>query len=99
MGTILQWTCRGLMKNQPELCILSQQYNPVAICLQEIHISDDDKATFKALLLTINLLCRIRQTGQKLDAPEYHSGGVKMKSNETVWLANSFTQSLFYTCI
>ena len=47
MGTILQWNCRGLMNNHPELCILSQQYNPVAICLQETHISDEAKASFK----------------------------------------------------
>ena len=47
MGTILQWNCRGLMNNHPELCILSQQYNPVAICLQETHISDEANASFK----------------------------------------------------
>ena len=47
MGTILQWNCRGLMNNHPELCILSQQYNPVAICLQETHIVDESKASFK----------------------------------------------------
>ena len=35
------------MNNHPELCILSQQYNPVAICLQETHISDEAKAFFK----------------------------------------------------
>ena len=47
MGTILQWNCRGLANNHPELCILSQQYNPVAICLQETHIADVNKASFK----------------------------------------------------
>ena len=47
MGTILQWNCRGLANNHPELCILSQQYNPVAICLQETHIADINKASFK----------------------------------------------------
>ena len=27
MGTILQWNCRGLANNHPELCILSQSIN------------------------------------------------------------------------
>ena len=35
MATILQWNCRGLMNNHSELGLLSQQYNPVALCLQE----------------------------------------------------------------
>ena len=47
MGTILQWNCRGLMNNHPELCLLSQQYNPVAMCLQETHIADISKVSFK----------------------------------------------------
>ena len=47
MGAILQWNCRGLINNHPEVCILSQQYNPVAICLQETHIIDESKASFK----------------------------------------------------
>ena len=47
MGTILQWNCRGLMNNHPELCLLSQQYNPVAMCLQETHIADISKVSFR----------------------------------------------------
>ena len=47
MGTILQWNCRGLMTNLPELCLLSQQHNPVAICLQETHIKDESRFSFK----------------------------------------------------
>ena len=47
MGTILQWNCRGLMNNHPELCLLSQQYNPVATCLQETHIADISNVSFK----------------------------------------------------
>ena len=35
------------MNNHPELCLLSQQYNPVAMCLQETHIADVSKVTFK----------------------------------------------------
>ena len=50
MGTILQWNCRGLMNNHPELCLLSQQYNPVAMCLQETHIADISKVSFKGYI-------------------------------------------------
>jgi ribonuclease HI len=32
---ILQWNCRGLKANLPELDILLQTFSPVAICLQE----------------------------------------------------------------
>ena len=35
------------MNNHPELCLLSQQYNPVAMCLQETHIADISKVSFK----------------------------------------------------
>ena len=47
MGSILQWNCRGLMTYHSELCLLSQQYNPVAICLQETHIKDESRVSFK----------------------------------------------------
>ena len=47
MGTILQWNCRGLANNHTELCILSQQCSPVAICLQETRIADINKVSFK----------------------------------------------------
>ena len=51
MSTVLQWNCRGLMNNHSELCLLSQQYNPVAICLQETHINDESKVSFKGYTL------------------------------------------------
>ena len=35
------------MTNHSELCLLSQQYNPVAICLQETHIKDESRISFK----------------------------------------------------
>jgi len=38
--TIIQWNCRGLRANYPELQILIHDQNPVAICLQELLISD-----------------------------------------------------------
>ena len=47
MGSILQWNCRGLMNNYPKLCLFSQQYNPVSMCLQETHIADISKVSFK----------------------------------------------------
>ena len=47
MGSILQWNCRGLMNNHSELSLLTQQYNPVAMCLQETHISDESKVSLK----------------------------------------------------
>ena len=47
MGTILHWNCRGLMNNHQELYLLSQQYSPVAMCLQETHIADISKVSFK----------------------------------------------------
>ena len=35
------------MTYHSELCLLSQQYNPVALCLQETHIKDASKVSFK----------------------------------------------------
>ena len=51
MSTIIQWNCRGLLNNHAELCLLSQQYNPVAIFLQETHIADESKVSFKGYSL------------------------------------------------
>ena len=51
MASIIQWNCRGLMNNHIELGLLSQQYNPVAICLQETHIVDESRVSFKGYTL------------------------------------------------
>ena len=51
MATILQWNCRGLLNNHNELSLLSQQYNPVAMCLQETHIVDESRVSFKGYTL------------------------------------------------
>ena len=32
---ILQWNCRGLKRNIPELQLIIEEINPTAICLQE----------------------------------------------------------------
>jgi exonuclease III len=37
---IIQWNCRGLRANFEELEILIKHYEPVAICLQELQVSD-----------------------------------------------------------
>ena len=51
MGTILQWNCRGLMNNHQEVCLLSQQYSPVVMCLQETHIADISKVIHPIIAL------------------------------------------------
>ena len=47
MSSVIQWNCRGFTNNHSELCLLTQQYNPVAVCLQETHITDESKVSFK----------------------------------------------------
>ena len=37
---IIQWNCRGLRANFEELELLMKNYEPVAICLLEIQVSD-----------------------------------------------------------
>ena len=37
---IIQWNCRGLRANFNELLLLSQKYNPVAVALQELSITN-----------------------------------------------------------
>ena len=39
-NNILQWNCRGLTANFPELDLLLQTYSPAAICLQETFQND-----------------------------------------------------------
>ena len=51
MASIIQWNCRGLLNNHNELSLLSQQYNPVAMCLQETHIVDESRVSFKGYTL------------------------------------------------
>ena len=47
ISNVIQWNCRGFTNNHSELCLLTQQYNPVAVCLQETHITDESKVSFK----------------------------------------------------
>ena len=36
----IQWNCRGIRANYEELELLVAKYNPVALCLQELQVSD-----------------------------------------------------------
>ena len=40
MAKINQWNCRGLRANSEEHELLMKNYEPVAICLQELQVSD-----------------------------------------------------------
>ena len=40
MAKIIQWNCRGLRANFEELELLIKKYEPVALCLQELQVSD-----------------------------------------------------------
>jgi len=40
MATTIQWNCRGLRANYDALKLLINKYDPVALCLQELHVSD-----------------------------------------------------------
>ena len=44
---ILQWNCRGLNANFPELEILLQTFSPAAICLQETLQTDKKPITLR----------------------------------------------------
>ena len=45
--TLLQWNCRGFRANFNELQLLTQEYNPRAICLQETLLQDTDSIDFR----------------------------------------------------
>ena len=47
MDTIIQWNCRGFKANYDEINLLIQDYNPVAICLQETFLKTDDEFNLK----------------------------------------------------
>ena len=50
-NTILQWNCRGFNANFNEVGLLSQRYNPQAICLQETLLQDADNIEFRGFTL------------------------------------------------
>ena len=41
MSCILQWNCRGLRANLPELKLLISRFAPIAVCLSETQLADD----------------------------------------------------------
>jgi len=47
MASIIQWNCRGLRSNLEELHLLISKYKPLAICLQETFLKDNDNLTIK----------------------------------------------------
>jgi len=40
MANIVQWNCRGFRANLDEIELLIKQFEPVALCLQELQVSD-----------------------------------------------------------
>ena len=44
---IIQWNCRGFKINFNEISLLIQTFNPVAFCLQETHLKQNDNITLK----------------------------------------------------
>ncbi|MES9881569.1 MAG: endonuclease/exonuclease/phosphatase family protein [Sedimenticola sp.] len=48
MDTIVQWNCRGIKPNKDEISLLIQDYNPIAVCLQETFLKDTDLISFKS---------------------------------------------------
>ena len=46
-GSIIQWNCRGLKKKLEEIQLLIKELNPVAFCIQETMLKDDDPFSVK----------------------------------------------------
>ena len=46
-GSIIQWNCRGLKKKLEEIQLLIKEHNPVAFCIQETMLKDDDSFSIK----------------------------------------------------
>ena len=51
-NTVIQWNCRGLKSNFEELALILNQYNPVAVCLQETFLKLSDKIKVKNYTFT-----------------------------------------------
>ena len=51
-NTIIQWNCRGLKSNIEELILLLNQYNPVAVCLQETFLKESEQIKVKNYTLS-----------------------------------------------
>jgi len=47
MDTIIQWNCRSFKANYDELSLLIHDHNPIAICLQETFLKENDTITIK----------------------------------------------------
>ena len=47
MSQIIQWNCRSLKINLIEISLLVQAFLPVAFCLQETHLKENDQVNIK----------------------------------------------------
>ena len=47
MTNIIQWNCRGFKVNFLEVTLLVQSLLPIALCLQETHLKENDKISLK----------------------------------------------------
>jgi len=55
MATIIQWNCRGLRANYDEVDLLIIKYDPVALCLQELQVSDSYNLNNNLYILISNV--------------------------------------------
>jgi ribonuclease HI len=74
MNSIIQWNCRGLKANFDEVSLLLSQHNPIAFCLQETFLKENDDISFKHY----NIYNKIFTGGEKA------SGGVSVIINNRV---------------
>ncbi len=72
MDTIIQWNCRGIKPNHDELSLLLNEYNPIAVCLQETFLKCNDNISYKSYSLYSHFS----------DNAEHASGGVSILINE-----------------
>ena len=63
-NTIIQWNCRGLRPNFEEICLLINNHQPVALCLQETFLKENGSTSFKYL----SIYNKIFTEGQKAQA-------------------------------
>ena len=73
-NSIVQWNCRGFRANFEELSLLTKEYKPVAICLQETFLRETDRCSFK------NYSCYYTSSGNA----ERACGGTALLINSAV---------------
>ena len=73
-NSIVRWNCRGFRANFEELSLLTKEYKPVAICLQETFLRETDRCSFK------NYSCYYTSSGNA----ERACGGTALLINSAV---------------